>query len=137
MGVIDWLLRCGDGGAFVGGLIAYAVFAAGFRFRLVVDAEGSRLVRTWFGLPWSRRSFGPRPRVVVEVGWDFDDLIIVPEHPRDADDRFVVVESSLCGWTMKDLDASADVANREIARVAAPRDPAPLTHYRSPPAEPS
>ncbi|MCC6556473.1 MAG: hypothetical protein IT372_26230 [Polyangiaceae bacterium] len=131
-GVIRWWLGWGEAAGVLVGLLAHAAVAAGCRYRLVVDGRGSRLWRTCLGVPWSRRPLGLRPRVVADVGWDWDELCIVPEHPRDGEDRFVVMETPPGGWTWEDLQASADAADREIARVAAQCDRGRLACYRSP-----
>lgn len=133
MALIAGLLRWSDGAAFGAALLAHAALAAGCRYRLVVDGGGSVLARTWLGVPWWRRPYGRRPSVTTVVGWDWEELVIVPERPRDADDHLVVMESWSGGWTWEDLEASASAADREIARVATLPEPASTSPYRSPP----
>jgi hypothetical protein len=106
-GVVDILAAC----------LAHGLIMAGCRFRLVADPGGSWLWRTWLGVPWSRRWFGRRAHVVAGAGWDWDELSIVPEAPRDGEDRFVVMETPFCARTWEDLEACAAAADREIARV--------------------
>ncbi|APR83094.1 Hypothetical protein A7982_08443 [Minicystis rosea] len=108
----------------------WIVLTVGCRYRLVVDGKGSRLTRTLLGVPWSWRSFGRRPRVAADIGWDFDELVIVQDHP--CPERFAVMDASFYGWSFEDCDATAGLANREIDRITIPKAP-PGPPYRSPP----
>jgi hypothetical protein len=132
-GAFGGFLSWGGGIAFLAALLAHAAIAMSCRYRLVVDGHGSVLWRACLGIPWSRRPYGRRPSVSTMSGWDWDELVIQPEHPRDANDHLLVMETLPGGWTEADCEASANLADREIARVTATAEPISTTPYRSPP----
>ncbi|HSN99501.1 MAG TPA: hypothetical protein VLS89_14495 [Candidatus Nanopelagicales bacterium] len=114
--------------ALLAGFLVHVVAASGCRFRLVADGRDCVLYRTWFGVPWSRRSYGRRASVVVDLGWDWEELAIVPEESRDEEDRFTIAESTMSALSGSDLEAFAAAADREIGRVAGPPEIHPGTY---------